>query len=149
MSVFLFSRVWVSRGACERLLPGTARLRHLPDNTHGLLGGVHRSLRHGGLLRQPANETPEIHLWMQRWNLLQRGSGKDHQVRLRGLHVAPFTHISCRCRRAEDRKKGRKEGRKEERGLEESEGGKERKRESIKNIYKTSIYILWTTMFVK
>lgn len=139
----------MSRGACARLLPGTARVRHLPDNAHGLLGGVHRRLRHGGLLRQPENEASEIHLRMQRRDLLQRGSGKDHQVRLRGLHVAPFARISRRCRRAEDRKRERKEGRREERGLEESEGGKERKRESIKSIYKTSIYILWTTMFVK
>lgn len=38
---------------------------------------------------------------------------------------------------------------KEERRLEQSDGGKEREREIIKNIYKTSIYILWTTMFVK
>lgn len=54
-------RVGVSGGARARLLPGTARLRHLPDNTRGLLGGVYRSLRHRSLLRQPADEAPEIH----------------------------------------------------------------------------------------
>lgn len=61
---------------------------------------------------------------------------------LRGLHVVPVAQISCR--RCQDMVE-RKEAKKEESGLEESEGGKE----GIKNIYKTSIYILWTMMFVK
>lgn len=107
------------------------------------MGRVLRGVRQGRLLRQPEDEAPEIYLRMQRWHVLQRGGGEDHQVWLRGLHVAPFAQISYRRRQGRGRKEGSKEGR--ERGLEESEGGKE----GIKSIYKTSIYILWTTMFVK
>lgn len=134
--VLPFSRVWVSRGACARLLPGTARVRHLPDNAHGLLGGVHRRLRHGGLLHQPEDEAPEIHLRMQRWNLLQRGGGEDHQVRLRGLHVAPFARISPAAAaeqkiEREKGRKGKKEGGKREDWRKAREGKKERKRERV------------------
>ena len=60
----------MSRGARERLLPGAARLRHLPDNARRLLGGVHRGVRHGDLLRQPEDEAPEIHLRVQRRDVL-------------------------------------------------------------------------------
>lgn len=137
------SRVRVSRRARAGLLPGPERLRHLPDNTHGVMGRVLRSVRQRSLLCQPADEASEIYLRMQRWHILQRGGGKDHQVWLHGLHVVRFAQISCRRCQGHGRKEGSKEGK--ERGLEESEGGKE----GIKNIYKTSIYILWTTMFVK
>lgn len=115
----------MQRGTCARLLPGPAGIRYLPDDTHGLLGGVHWSLRHRGLLRQPEDETSEIHLRMQRWDHLQRGGGKDHQVRLRGLHVAQFTPVPRCCRRAEDGKKGRKEGKERE----DSRKVRERKKE--------------------
>lgn len=64
MPFILFScfRVRVSRGASARLLPGPARLRHLSDHTHGVLGGVQRCLRHGLVLRQPKDEAQEIHI---------------------------------------------------------------------------------------
>lgn len=131
--LFLFFRDCMPRGTCARLLPGPAGIRHLPDDTHGLLGGVHRRLRHGGLLRQPENETPEIHLRVQRWDHLQRGGGKDHQVRVRGLHVAQSTQISCHCRRAEDGKKERrkegKQARKEGKEREDSRKVRERRKE--------------------
>lgn len=101
----------MSRRACARLLPGPERLRYLPDNTHGIMGRVLRSVRQRGLLCQPADEASEIYLRMQRWHLLQRGGGKDHQVWLRGLHVVPVAEISCRRCQGHGRKEGSKEGR--------------------------------------
>lgn len=142
-AAFCPSRVRVSRRARARLLPGPERLRHLPDDAHGVLGGVLGGVRQRSLLRQPAGEASEIHLRVQRRHVLQRGGGKDHQVWLRGLHVVPLTLISCSRCQGRGRREGSKDG--SERGLEESERGKE----GIKSIYKTSIYILWTTMFVK
>lgn len=80
-------RVGVPRGAGAGLLPGPAGLLHLPDHTHGVVGGVQRRLRLRLLLRQPAHEEENTHLRVQRRLVLQRGGGEDRQVWLHGVHV--------------------------------------------------------------
>lgn len=124
----LVFRVWVPWWGSAGLLPGPARLCNLPDDAHALVGGMQWSVPARSLLCQPEDQAPQIHVWVQRWHLVQRRGGEEHQVRLCGLHVVQ--------RREAERKRERRR---------EKESEREREREmarvrEYREIYDKTIY---------